>query len=94
MKNKNGAFKWQRDMRENSRVGTGMPNDSRFSRISFFLLSNFWLCWVFVAACKISLVATSRDYSPAVRGLLIALASLVLEHGLESLDFGSCGTQA
>ena len=56
---------------------------SRFSRISFFfLLSNFWLCWVFVAACKISLVATSRDYSPAVRGLLIMLASLVLERGL------------
>ena len=72
-------------------------NISRFSRISFFLslLFNFWLCWVFVAARKMSLVATSRDYSPVVmRGLLIVLASLVSEHGLWSLDFGSCGTQA
>ena len=60
-------------------------NISRFSRISFFffLLFNFWLCWVFVAASKISLVATSRDYSPVVvHGLLTVLASLVLEHGL------------
>ena len=34
----------------------------------------FWLCWVFVAARGLSLVA--------VGGLLIAVASLVAEHGL------------
>ena len=34
----------------------------------------FWLCWVFVAACRLSLVAMS--------GLLIAVASLVAEHRL------------
>ena len=33
---------------------------------SFIYLISFWLCWVFVA----------------VRGLLIAVASLVAEHGL------------
>ena len=48
-----------------------------------FTFIHFWLCWVFVAARKISLVATSRDYSPVVmRGLLIVLASLVSEFGL------------
>ena len=23
----------------------------------------FWLCWVFIAACRLSLAAVSRDYS-------------------------------
>ena len=41
-----------------------------------------WLCWVFVAACGLSLVAASEGYSVAVRRLLIAVASLVAEHGL------------
>ena len=39
--------------------------------IRFFV---FWLCWVFVAARRLSLVEVSR--------LLIAVASLVAEHGL------------
>ena len=41
------------------------------SKVVFF---SFWLHWVFVAACGLSLVV--------VRGLLIAVASLVVEHGL------------
>ena len=39
-----------------------------------FYLFYFWLHWVFIAARSLSLVA--------VRGLLIAVASLVAEHGL------------
>ena len=42
----------------------------------------FWLCWVFVAARGLSLVAASGGYSVVVHGLLIAVASLVVEHGL------------
>ena len=42
----------------------------------------FWLHWVFVAAHGLSLVAASGGYSVAVRGLLIAVASVVLEHWL------------
>ena len=43
----------------------------------------FCLCQVFVAACTFSLVALSRGDSLVVeRGLLIAMASLVVEHGL------------
>ena len=41
----------------------------------------FWLRWVFVVARELSLVV--------VHGLLIAVASLVVEHGLSS-----CGSRA
>ena len=41
------------------------------------------LHWVFVAVCRLSLIATSGGYSlVAGHGLLIAVASLVAEHGL------------
>ena len=53
-----------------------------FIFILFFL---FWLHWVFVAARGLSLVARSGGVGLlfiAVRGLLIAVASLVAEHRL------------
>ena len=41
------------------------------------------LCWIFVTVCRLSLVAVSLGYSlAAVRGLLIAVVSLVAEHRL------------
>ena len=47
-----------------------------------FFFFNFWLCWVFIVARGLSLVATSRGYSlVAVLLLLIAVISLVA-HGL------------
>ena len=43
----------------------------------------FWLCWLFIAAHGRPLVAVSRDCSlVAVLRLLIAVASLVVEHRL------------
>ena len=48
----------------------------------FILFIYFWLCWVFVAACGLSLGAVSGGYSVDVCGLLIAVASLLAEHGL------------
>ena len=50
----------------------------------FFFLFIFWLPWVFVAARGLSLVATSGGglLFAAVRGLLIAVAFLLAEHGL------------
>ena len=53
-------------------------------QIGFFFF--FWLHWVFVAACGLSLVAAS--------GLLTAVTSLVAEHGLQAHGLSSCGTQA
>ena len=44
----------------------------------------FRLCWFFVAILSFSLVAGSKGYSlVAVCRLLIAVASLVEEHGLQ-----------
>ena len=38
---------------------------------------------LFITACRLSLVATSEDYSPvAVCGVLITVASLAAEHRL------------
>ena len=52
-------------------------------KIFFYLLIYFWLRWVFIALQSLSLVAASGGYSPVVvRGLLIAVVSLVAEHGL------------
>ena len=51
-----------------------------FLKIYFY----FWLHWVFVAVCGLSLVAMSGGYSlVAMLGLLIAVASLFAEHGLQ-----------
>ena len=48
---------------------------------SFFFV--FWLHWVFIAVRGLSLVAASGGYSSLrCAGLLIAVASLVVEHGL------------
>ena len=45
------------------------------------MFSYFWLRWVFVAACELSLVAVSEGYSlVAVHALLTEVASLVEEH--------------
>ena len=47
------------------------------------LFTYLWLCWVFVAALRLSPVVTSGDYSlVVVCGLLVVVASLVAEHGL------------
>ena len=48
----------------------------------FILFIYFWLRWVFVAVRGLSLVAASWGYSVVVSRLLVAVASLVAEHGL------------
>ena len=53
--------------------------------ILFFILFNslyFWLCWVFIAARAFSSCGEWGLLFAVVRGLLIAVASLVVEHGL------------
>ena len=47
-----------------------------------YLFIYFWLCWVFVAVHRLSLVAASGGYSVVVRRLLIMVASLVAVCGL------------
>ena len=65
---------------------TGPPHKSLSFRgffvCRFLKIVYFWLHWVFVAAHRLSLVAASRGTLVAARGPLIAVASLVAEHGL------------
>ena len=52
------------------------------------LLYYFWLCWVF------SVAAVSRGSSPlAGQGLLIAVASPVVEHGLQVVWASAAGAR-
>ena len=54
-----------------------------FYFLNFIYLFIYWLRWVFAAARGLSLVAASgRLLFIAVCGLLLAVASLVAEHGL------------
>ena len=52
-----------------------------FFLIITYLFIYFWLRWVFIAVRRLSLVAASRGYSLLCERL-IAVASLVAEHGL------------
>ena len=56
--------------------------------ICIYVFIYFWLCWVFVAMQGLSLIADYRSYSVAVQGLLITVASLVVEQGLQSTGSG------
>ena len=51
-----------------------------FKKINLFIY--LWLHWVLVAACRLSLVVASRGYSLLGCRLLIAVASIVVEHRL------------
>ena len=60
----------------------------------FFLIFNFWLCWVFVAAHRLSLVVESGVYS-SLRCMGFSLWWLLLwSTGSRHAGFSSCGTQA
>ena len=49
----------------------------------FIYVFCFWLCWVFIAACQLSLVVAGRGYSlVVVHGLLTVVASLATEYRL------------
>ena len=70
------------------------------SFVKFFFF--FWLHWVFIAACGLSLVVASGGFSCCGARALGAQASVVAAHGLSSCSpwalwyasFGSCGVWA
>ena len=52
--------------------------------VSFFNISYFWLCWVFVAVCGLSVGMVSGSCSSvAVCGCLVAVAFLAVAHRLQ-----------
>ena len=62
----------------------------------FFFFFYFWLCWVFVAACRLSLVAASGGYYSSLQCVGFSLWQLLLlwSTGCRRAGFRSCGTQA
>ena len=55
----------------------------------------FWLCWVFVAVCRLSLVAVSRGYSSLwCAGFSLSWLLLLRSTGSRRAGFSSCGTWA
>ena len=62
---------------------------------NIYLFIYLWLHWVFVAVLRLSLVvARGGLLFVAVCWLLIAVASLVVEHGLLARGLSSCGSWA
>ena len=90
-----------------SLTGDGTPCIGRLNLSPFFFflilfISLFWLCWVFVAVCRLSLaLANGGSARVPARWLLVAVASLVAEPRLQCTGFSSgskrrlsSGTQA
>lgn len=50
----------------------------------FYLFIYYWLRWIFVAACRLSLVAVSGHLG-VVHGLLLVMIPLTVELGLSGL---------
>ena len=63
--------------------------------IFIYLFIYFWLSWIFVAACGLSLVAVSRGYSPLrCTGFSLRWLLLLRSTGSRHAGFSSCGARA
>ena len=61
----------------------------------FILFTYVWLCWVFVASCKLSLVVASRGYSSlGFAGFSLWWLLLLWSMGSRRKGFSSCGSRA
>ena len=61
----------------------------------FILFTYFWLCWVFVAACGLSLVAVSGGYSSLrCAGFSLRWLLLLQSMGSRRVGFRNCGSWA
>ena len=66
-----------------------------YKRLFYFFTPIFWLCWVFVAVHRLSLVEESRGYSlVAVHGILIVVALLCRAYVLRCMEFSICNMLA
>ena len=74
-------------------------NNSNVTTLFIFIFKNlfiyFWLCWVFVAVCGLSLVVTSRGYSSLqCMGFSLRWLLLLRSTGSRPAGFSSCGLRA
>ena len=66
-----------------------------FNKFIYYLFIYFWLCWVFVAACGLSLVAASGGYfSLPCAGFSLQWLLLLWSMGSRHVGFSSCGSWA
>ena len=66
-----------------------------FKKNLFFYFIYFWLHWVFVVACGLSLVATSGGYSSLqCAGFSLRWLLLLWSTGSRHAGFNSCGMRA
>ena len=76
----------------------GKPNFSLFIYLfiyKFILFIYFWLCWVFIAVCGLSLVVVSGGYSSLQYvGSSVLWLLLLQSMGSKHVGFSSCGTWA
>ena len=74
----------------------GFMFKSFFKKINLFIyIYIFWLHWVFVTACGLSLVAASGGYSSLwCAGFSLRWLLLLRSMGSRCMGFSSCGTQA
>ena len=82
---------WQADSQPLRHQGSPPP----FFFYKFILFIYFWLSWVFVAACGLSLAAASGGYSSLrYAGFSLRWLLLLRSTGSRRAGFSSCGTRA
>ena len=57
-------------------------------------LFTFWLCWIFVAACRLSVVVSGGCSLVVLCGLLTVMLLLLQSPDSRCVDFSSCGLWA
>ena len=69
--------------------------DKKVSENSIFFLFFFWLCWVFIAACGLFLVAVSGGYSLLqCTGFSLRWLPLLGSTSSRARGLSSCGARA
>ena len=76
-------------------ISGGINNMGPFNFFNINLFIYFWLCWVFFAACRLSLVAESGGYSLLrCTGFSLRWLLLLQSTGSRHVGFSSCSSWA
>ena len=91
-------LQWKHGVLATGLPGKSLEENSKHPDFFFFfkkLIIYFWLCWVFVAAHRLSLVAASGGYSSLrCTGFSLWWLPLLRSTGSRCVGFSSCGSRA